>query len=136
MDTFPIFMRVKGRRCVVIGGGNVAVRKVASLLKAEAQVTVIAPELCSALVQHLQQGHISHVKTEFAADQLDGACLVIAATDDEAVNIAVAEAAKTRNIPVNVVDAPELCTFIMPSVVDRSPVVIAVSSGEIGRAHV
>ena len=122
-------MRVKGRRCVVIGGGEVAVRKVASLLKAEAKVAVIAPELGVALAQQLQQNHISHIKAEFAADQLNGACLVIAATDDEAVNVAVAEAAKARNIPVNVVDAPELCTFIMPSIVDRSPVVIAVSSG-------
>lgn len=122
-------MYVKGRRCVVIGGGDVAVRKVGSLLKAEARVEVIAPALCTALAQHLQQNHISHIKAEFAADQLNEACLVIAATNDEAVNVAVAEAAKARNIPVNVVDAPELCTFIMPSVVDRSPVVIAVSSG-------
>lgn len=129
MDTFPIFLKIKGRRCVVVGGGEVAVRKVTLLLKAAAEVTVISPQLCDGLLHLLQQQRIHHIQASFSAGQLDDACLIVAATDDQAVNRAVSDAARERNMPVNVVDAPELCTFTMPSIVDRSPVVIAVSSG-------
>lgn len=129
MDALPIFMNIKGRRCVVIGGGEVAARKVNMLLKAKAAVEVISPELCTELAALSEKKEISYLKARFAPDQLDGAAIVIAATDDEAINRSVSEAAKQRNIPVNVVDAPALCTFTMPSIVDRSPVVIAISSG-------
>ncbi|HEU4707790.1 MAG TPA: siroheme synthase CysG [Methylophilaceae bacterium] len=129
MNTFPVFLKLEGRPCAVVGGGEVASRKVTLLLKAGADVTVISPELCTALAPLVEQGRLRHVHARFEAGQLDSAALVIAATDDAAVNGAVAEAAKQRNVPVNVVDAPELCTFIMPSIVDRSPIVIAVSSG-------
>jgi len=114
---------------MVVGGGEVALRKVSMLLKAGAEVVVVSPVLCGALVELKNQQRIGHIDDGFKEPQLDHAALVIAATDDEAVNAVVAQAAKQRNIPVNVVDAPELCTFIMPSIVDRSPVVIAVSSG-------
>jgi uroporphyrin-III C-methyltransferase/precorrin-2 dehydrogenase/sirohydrochlorin ferrochelatase len=129
MDSFPIFMKLRVRRCVVIGGGEVALRKVSMLLKAEARVTVVAPELCGALAEWHADGRIEYLRGMFDPVDLEGAALVIAATDDPAVNRRVSEAAQSRNIPVNVVDAPELCTFIMPSVVDRSPVIIAISSG-------
>ena len=129
MDYLPIFIKLRGRSSVVMGGGEIAWRKVSLLLKAGAQVTVVAPELCAELTNQLAQGAIAHRAARFTPEQLDGAQLVIAATDDEAVNRAVSEAAQARNIPVNVVDAPELCTFVVPSVVDRSPIVIAVSSG-------
>lgn len=129
MDTLPVFLKLKGRPCAVIGGGEVALRKTTMLRKAGAEVTVIAPELCEPLAGLREQGRIRHVEAVFSECYLEDMSLVIAATDDEAVNTAVAEAAKQRNIPVNVVDAPELCTFIMPSIVDRSPIVIAVSSG-------
>ena len=129
MNALPIFMKIKGRRCVVIGGGEVAMRKVTMLLKAGAAVELISPELCSALAALVEAEKIRYLNTAFTAEQLDGACLVVAATDDEATNAAVSEAAKQRNIPVNVVDSPALCTFTMPSIVDRSPVVIAISSG-------
>jgi uroporphyrin-III C-methyltransferase/precorrin-2 dehydrogenase/sirohydrochlorin ferrochelatase len=129
MDYLPIFIKLRGRSSVVIGGGEIALRKVTLLLKAGADVTVVAPELCDELAGRQMQGAITHVAAHFAPEQLDGAQLVIAATDDEAINRAISEAAQARNIPVNVVDAPELCTFVVPSVVDRSPIVIAVSSG-------
>lgn len=129
MDALPIFIRIKNRRCVVIGGGDVAARKVLMLLKAEAQVTVVAPQLCGALTQLAATADINYVQAGFADTQLDGACVVIAATDDSLVNAAVSAAAQQRNIPVNVVDAPALCTFTMPSIIDRSPLLIAISSG-------
>jgi uroporphyrin-III C-methyltransferase/precorrin-2 dehydrogenase/sirohydrochlorin ferrochelatase len=134
MDYLPVFMKLRGRTSVVIGGGEVALRKVVMLLKADATVTVVSPELCPELADWQEQGRLVHVAARFEPPQLDGAQLVIAATDDEEVNRQVSIAAQARNIPVNVVDAPELCTFVVPSVVDRSPIVIAVSSG--GKAPV
>ena len=128
MQALPIFFNIAQRSCIVIGGGDVATRKVLMLRKAQGQVTVISPDLCDALQALLAQGEIAYVPAAFAAEQLTSACLVIAATDDEAVNEAVSVAAKRLNIPVNVVDAPALCTFTMGSIIDRSPVVIAVSS--------
>lgn len=129
MDTLPVFLKLKGRPCAVIGGGEVALRKTTMLRKAGAEVSVISPELCEPLAELKRRGHIQYVESVFSESHLEGMSLVIAATDDEAVNTAVAEAAKRLNIPVNVVDAPELCSFIMPSIVDRSPIVIAISSG-------
>jgi uroporphyrin-III C-methyltransferase/precorrin-2 dehydrogenase/sirohydrochlorin ferrochelatase len=134
MDYLPIFMNLRGRASVVIGGGEVALRKIGMLLKADANVTVVSPELCPELSDWHAQGKVIHVAARFEPPQLEGAQLVIAATDDEEVNRQVSIAAQARNIPVNVVDAPELCTFVVPSVVDRSPIVIAVSSG--GKAPV
>jgi uroporphyrin-III C-methyltransferase / precorrin-2 dehydrogenase / sirohydrochlorin ferrochelatase len=129
MHSLPIFMKISGRRCVVIGGGDVATRKVKMLLKAGGDVEVISPTLDSELASMLAAGQIQYAQAIFMQEQLDGAVLVIAATDDEEVNVAVSVAAKAHNIPVNVVDAPELCTFTMPAIVDRSPIVIAISSG-------
>jgi uroporphyrin-III C-methyltransferase/precorrin-2 dehydrogenase/sirohydrochlorin ferrochelatase len=134
MDYLPVFMKLRGRASVVIGGGEVALRKVGMLLKADATVVVVSPDLCPELEEWSAQGRVTHVVARFEPTQLDGAQLVIAATDDEDVNRSVSIAAQARNIPVNVVDAPELCTFVVPSVVDRSPIVIAVSSG--GKAPV
>lgn len=128
MQALPIFFNIAQRPCIVIGGGDVATRKVIMLRKAQGQVTVISPELCDELWEMHAQGEIDYVPAEFHAEQLTSACLVIAATDDEAVNEAVSVTAKRLNIPVNVVDAPALCTFTMGSVIDRSPVVIAISS--------
>ena len=128
MQALPIFFNIAQRLCIVIGGGDVATRKVLMLRKAQGRVVVISPELCAELQGMLDAGEIEYVPAEFAAEQLTAACLVIAATDDEAVNEAVSVAAKRMNIPVNVVDAPALCSFTMGSIIDRSPVVIAVSS--------
>jgi uroporphyrin-III C-methyltransferase / precorrin-2 dehydrogenase / sirohydrochlorin ferrochelatase len=128
MQALPIFFNIAQRRCLVIGGGDVATRKVTMLLKAQGNVVVISPELTSELQQMLEKNEIEYVRDSFSPEQLTGACLVIAATDDELVNEEVSVAAKRMNIPVNVVDAPALCTFTMGSIIDRSPVVIAVSS--------
>lgn len=128
MESLPIFMRIKGARCLVVGGGDVATRKVAMLLKAEAAVEVVAPEICDSLKAQASAGEIDYRPAVFEPSQLNGVVLVIAATNDESVNTQVSLAAKSQNIPVNVVDAPALCTFTMPSIVDRSPVVIAISS--------
>jgi uroporphyrin-III C-methyltransferase / precorrin-2 dehydrogenase / sirohydrochlorin ferrochelatase len=128
MQALPIFLNINNRHCVVIGGGDVATRKVSMLLKASAAITLYSPEICHELQALVDAQKIKHVKAHFEPSQLHGACMVIAATDDEAVNEAVSIAAKTQNIPVNVVDAPALCTFTMGSIIDRSPVVIAISS--------
>ena len=128
MQALPIFFNIKNRHCVVIGGGDVAMRKVSMLLKASAAITLISPEICHELQDLVDEKKIKYLCENFGENQLEGACLVIAATDNEVVNEAVSIAAKALNIPVNVVDAPALCTFTMGSIIDRSPVVIAISS--------
>lgn len=129
MQALPIFINITNRHCVVIGGGDVATRKVATLLKANAAVCLISPTICEELFVLAQTQKINYIQASYsAAQQLQGACLVIAATDDYAVNTAVSNDAQALNIPVNVVDSPALCTFTMASIVDRSPIVIAISS--------
>lgn len=129
MDYLPIFISIRNKPCVVVGGGEVAARKVTLLRQAGASVLVVAPQLAESLAQQVAQGDVRHRAGEFAADDLDGAHLVIAATDNEEVNHKVAQAAEARRIPVNVVDSPALCSFVMPAIIDRSPLVLAVSSG-------
>jgi uroporphyrin-III C-methyltransferase / precorrin-2 dehydrogenase / sirohydrochlorin ferrochelatase len=134
MDYLPIFIAVKDHPAVVVGGGQVAHRKVEWLLAAQARVTVVAPELGAELAELCKRGAIEHVLADFAPEQLRHASLAIAATDSPEVNAAVALAARTRRVPVNVVDSPELSSFIFPAIIDRSPVIVAVGSG--GRAPV
>ena len=129
MDFLPIFLNIKNRTCLVVGGGEVATRKIMLLLQAGAQVSVVSPELDAALNEYLVQGKIKHCAEYFQPKHLENIVLVIAATNDRATNQWVSETAQQRQIPVNVVDNPDLCTFIMPSIVDRSPLLIAVSSG-------
>jgi len=128
MLALPIFMNITNRPCVVIGGGEVASRKVSMLLKANAAVTLYSPDICHELQTLANAGKVTYINANFEENQLLGSCLVIAATDIESVNIAVSMAAKAQNIPVNVVDSPALCTFTMASIVERSPIVIAISS--------
>lgn len=129
MDFLPVFLNIKGRPCVVVGGGAVAARKAALLHAAGADVTVIAPKLDPALAGWVQGQKIKYRSDSFHAAALEGAVLVLAATDDAAVNRRVYEAANARGIPVNVADNPSLSSFIMPSIVDRSPLIVAVSTG-------
>ncbi|CAG1004212.1 uroporphyrin-III C-methyltransferase / precorrin-2 dehydrogenase / sirohydrochlorin ferrochelatase [Methylophilaceae bacterium] len=126
MDYLPIFLNLKGKPCLVVGGGEVALRKASLLLQAGAAVTVVAPELHASFAAHPE---IKHVAERFLASHLDGAALVIAATNETQTNNDISREAKARNIPVNVVDNPGLCTFIMPAILDRSPIVVAFSSG-------
>jgi uroporphyrin-III C-methyltransferase / precorrin-2 dehydrogenase / sirohydrochlorin ferrochelatase len=124
----PIFLEVAGRRCVMVGGGEVALRKVDRCLRAQAMVEVIAPELCNGLAGLLAEGAISHSARHYRRGDLTGAVLAYAATDDRETNQAVYAEARSLGIPVNVVDCPELCSFITPSIIERPPIQVAVSS--------
>ncbi|HSM97861.1 MAG TPA: siroheme synthase CysG [Gallionella sp.] len=126
MDFLPVFHNIKGKLCLVVGGGEVAHRKASVLVDAGAKVRVVAPELSESFSD---LPAIEHIQARFEAKHLDGATLIIAATDDASVNREVSELAQARNIPVNVVDDPELCSFIMPAILDRSPLMVAFSSG-------
>ena len=128
MEFLPVFLNIRDRKCVIVGGGEVAVRKARLLSRAEAKLHIIAPQLNTEM-QSLCKAQAAVVTIgAFEPSQLAGAVLAIAATDDIKTNIAVSVAAKEYNIPVNVVDEPKYCTFITPAVVDRSPLVIAISS--------
>lgn len=129
MNFLPIFVRIKGRPCLVVGGGDVAARKVSLLLSAGAKVRVVAPTLCPALLRAAAESTIEHLPRAFDENDLHGCALIVSATDDHKLNQDVSALAQQRNIPVNVVDNPRLCSFIVPSIVDRSPIVVAVSSG-------
>jgi len=129
MEYLPIFIQIKGRPCLVVGGGSIAARKVALLRKAQGSVTVVSPELCDELLKLKDEGLIQHHNREFKESDLTECALVIAATNQRSVNESVSELANQLRLPVNVVDNPDLCSFIMPSIIDRSPVVIAVSTG-------
>lgn len=129
MDYFPIFVKLKDRPCLVVGAGAVAARKIELLCRAGAKITVIAPEI-NAAVSDLQAHHNLRIcRKIFTADDADGYTLIVSATDCLETNKLVADAGRQRRIPVNVVDTPELCDFIFPAIIDRSPLLAAVSSG-------
>ena len=129
MEYLPLFVDVKERPCLVVGGGDIAARKAGLLLKAQASVIVVAPKVSASMKALIDNDKVTWLNTVFSAEVLTDTVLVIAATDDEAVNQAVYQQAKSKNILVNVADSPELCDFILPSILDRSPIVVAVSSG-------
>jgi precorrin-2 dehydrogenase/sirohydrochlorin ferrochelatase len=129
MAYIPIFLDVTGRECVVVGGGEVAARKVESLLEAGARVTVISPHLSPTLDSLAANGSITHIARDYQRGDIRGSVLVYAATDDPKLHRELAAEARALGIPVNVVDVPELCTFIAPAVVKRGALQIAVSTG-------
>ena len=129
MNFLPIFMNIKSRPCLVVGGGAVAARKVFLLLRAGGKVTVVSPELCGELKRWADAGDLEHVAREFTDADIEGKRVVIAATNQRAVNEQVSHLCQEKGIPVNVVDNPDLCGFIMPSIIDRTPVQIAISTG-------
>jgi uroporphyrin-III C-methyltransferase/precorrin-2 dehydrogenase/sirohydrochlorin ferrochelatase len=129
MDYLPIFFKLTGQPCLIVGGGEVAARKAETLLQAGGNLTVVSPALGTSLRQRHEAGQIKWLEKTFAPDDLAGYKLVIAATSDRAVNASVFQAAQARDLPVNVVDCPELCSFIFPAIIDRSPVVAAISTG-------
>lgn len=134
MDYFPLFCRLQGKRCLLVGGGDVAERKARLLLDAGADLHVGALEFSPVFQQWAEQGKLQLLPGHFQESWLEGCWLVIAATDDDVVNQQVGDAAELRRIFCNLVDAPQEASAIMPSIVDRSPLMIAVSSG--GRAPV
>ena len=134
MEYLPIFAEVKERPVLVIGGGEIAARKITFLLRAEAKVQIVADALIPELAGKVERQEIQWRATEFEEQQLDNVFLVIAATEDDALNLRVYAAANARYRLVNVVDNQALCSFVFPSIVDRSPLLVAISSS--GKAPV
>ena len=128
MDYLPLFLDVRERLILVVGGGPVAARKVDLLLRANARVRVVAPVLCDELAAFRDAGRLDYRPVPFSSPQLDGTQLAIAATDDTAVNEAVAQAARERGLWVNVVDDAQRSSFIFPAIVDRAPVIVAIGT--------
>lgn len=129
MDYLPLFFKLTDQSVLLVGGGNVALRKARLLCRAGANVTVISHQVSEELQDLLDETGGSAIIGEYHTALLEGKVLVIAATDDTELNQRIHYDAKEHNIPINVVDSPELCTFVFPAIVDRSPVIIGVSSG-------
>ena len=127
MRYYPVFLDIKGRPCTVIGGGAVAQRKVEGLIDAGAKITVISPKVTAGIQKLVKQGKAAHLKKIYKNGDLCGSTLAIAAASNT-VNRAVSEEAASSGIPVNVVDNPGLCSFIVPSIIDRGSLVIAIST--------
>jgi siroheme synthase-like protein len=121
-------LKLSGRRCVVVGGGDIGLEKVEGLLAAEGSVTLVAPEAIDALRDLAEEGSIAWERREYDAGDLEGTFMVIAATNDTDVNIRVYEDAERRAMLVNVVDVPPLCNFILPAIVRTGPLAIAIST--------
>ncbi|WP_020209252.1 siroheme synthase CysG [Gilvimarinus chinensis] len=129
MEYFPFFMRLRGQQVLLVGGGEIATRKARLLLKAGACLKVVTLEIDPELEQLVKETGGAIALREYQSGDLDGVVLAVAATDTASVNERVSCDARTRQLPVNVVDSPALCTVITPAIVDRSPLVIAISSG-------
>lgn len=129
MKTYPLFALLEDRACLVVGGGAVGERKVEDLLRAGAKVTVVSREITPRLADLAAAGRIVFIQGDFDPRYLEGVTLVVGATDDQEVNRRVSLAAQARGLFVNIVDEPDLCTFIVPAQVRRGPLTIAVSTG-------
>jgi precorrin-2 dehydrogenase / sirohydrochlorin ferrochelatase len=130
LDT-PLYMaclKLKGRRCLVIGGGEVGLEKVDGLLACDGDVTLVAPDAVPELVAYAEEGSIRWERRRYEPTDLDGAFLAIAATSDTDVNISISEEAERRAMLINVVDVPALCNFILPAIVRSGPLAIAIST--------
>ena len=128
MDYLPVCLKLEGSPVLLVGGGTVATRKARLLQRAGASLTVVAPDITRELEQMLADAGGIWQRARYTQSDLNDQRLVIAATPDQAVNLQVHQQAVARNLPVNVVDSPALCTFIFPSIVDRSPLIFAISS--------
>ena len=128
MSYYPILVNLRGQKAVVVGGGKVAERKIQTLLQYAAVVHVVSRDLTGTLQQYVEEGRITYIGDAFQETQLDGAFMVIAATDDPELNRRVSLAAKRQNLLINAVDQPEDCNFIVPSILQRGDLIIAVST--------
>lgn len=128
LSCYPMFLNISGKRCLVVGGGEIALRKVKMLLDFEAAVTVISPALCSGLAELTEQKKINVLRRGYEPSDLKDAFIAIVATDDKSVNAEITREARGLGVLVNVVDVPELCDFIVPAYVRRGDVTIAVST--------
>jgi uroporphyrin-III C-methyltransferase/precorrin-2 dehydrogenase/sirohydrochlorin ferrochelatase len=129
MNLLPLHINLKNKTCLVVGGGEVAARKIDLLLRVKAKVVVVAPEVCEAVASLVKEQKITWQERTFVESDIGDQTLIIAATNNKSVNEKVSELAHQKNIPVNVVDAPDLCSVIFPAIVDRDPLIIAISSG-------
>ncbi len=129
MDYLPLFLDVKNKPCLIVGGGVIATRKVILLTHAQARITIVAPKISSQLQGKVDEGIISWQQKTFASEDLQGYQLVFAATDDREVNVEISILCREQGILVNAADDTKNCDFILPSIIDRSPVQIAVSTG-------
>ena len=121
-------LRLTGRKCLVVGGGDIGLEKIEGLLACDGEVVVVAPDACEAVRELAAEGSITWEQRQFEPADLDGKFMVIAATNDTDVNIAVYEVAEERAMLVNVVDVPSLCNFILPAIVRTGPLAIAIST--------
>ena len=126
---YPVYLKLSGRRCVIFGGGPVAEGKLSKLIDTGAQVTVVSPQVTPVVKALAQTGTVQWTPREYQTGDLEGAYLGIASTDDRLVNQQIAQEAERLGVVINVVDDPDLCTFIAPSVVERGPVTLAISTG-------
>jgi precorrin-2 dehydrogenase/sirohydrochlorin ferrochelatase len=126
---YPLFLDILGKKCVVVGGGEVAARKVTRLLECGAKVVVVSPKLTPELARLKTEGAIEYFAALYNIQYLEGAVLIIGATDDENTNAAISSDAGRLGIPVNIVDDPQKCTFILPSIMERGDLTFAVSTG-------
>ncbi|MHB8138777.1 MAG: precorrin-2 dehydrogenase/sirohydrochlorin ferrochelatase family protein [Smithellaceae bacterium] len=126
---YPVFWDIAGKKCVVVGGGEVAARKIARLLDCGAKVCVVSPELVLELDELKKAQLIDHVNDGYKDKYLNDAALVIGATDDEKTNATISQNARAKSIPVNIVDDPQKCDFILPSLVERGDLTIACGTG-------
>jgi uroporphyrin-III C-methyltransferase / precorrin-2 dehydrogenase / sirohydrochlorin ferrochelatase len=129
VNYFPVFFDLTGQRVLIVGGGEVALRKVTLLERTGACITLVAPEIAPELLERAAAGTLQLAHREFAPDDLQGVRLVIVATSRRAVNRWIANLSESRNIPVNVVDDREASRFIVPAIIDRDPVLVAISTG-------
>lgn len=125
---YPVFMKIHGKRCVVVGGGKVAERKIISLLRDQAEVTVVSPQITAVLQELVEQQAIDWMARKYQRGDLSGAFIVYAATNSREVNGHIAGDAKTESVLVNVIDDPDACDFIVPSRLERGKLQIAVST--------
>jgi precorrin-2 dehydrogenase/sirohydrochlorin ferrochelatase len=126
---YPVFLDIKGKKCIVIGGGEVAARKAERLLDCGAQVLIISPQLATELDELKEKNFINHIAAQYSDNLIEGAALVIGATDDEKTNAQISIDARSKGIPVNIVDDPQKCDFILPSLMQRGDLTIAIGTG-------
>ncbi|HAY22062.1 MAG TPA: siroheme synthase, partial [Desulfobacterales bacterium] len=129
MRVYPVFLNIDGRPCLVVGGGAIGERKVQDLLLAGARVSVVSREATPTLLDLARRGEILYRQEDFTPEHLDGMVLVIGATNNLQTNREISAAAQARGLPVNIVDAPALCTFIVPATVRRGELTLAIGTG-------
>jgi precorrin-2 dehydrogenase/sirohydrochlorin ferrochelatase len=126
---YPVFLDIRDKKCFIVGGGEVAARKAERLLDCGAKVFIISPQLTSELAALKEKNLIYHIAAVYTGDLIDGAALVIGATDDEKTNAQISLDARSKGISVNIVDDPKRCDFILPSLVQRGDLAIAIGTG-------